>query len=244
MKSLEEIKNLFIATLEEDEQWFYPPNGISINGIIKNSAEKFIVLFTDNNWINKSVWDYCYSAYARYRYKDICIAKFEEHNNTFKRYFGSTLEMNSIGKEQCFSSFKGKWSITNSSVYYFGETSQPVISLAKSAKSSESSESPYSNPRTIKDLHNQIKQMVSRRVDELFGNTHPAESVANVKNDLYYQIDVIFKNVANGLTSMKNVINDSSFFYYDLKDRYRVEGVNIIKTDTASMIEDFNTKKL
>ena len=99
------------------------------------------------------------------------------------------------------------------------------------------------NSQILKDFQKQIKQMVSRRVDENIAHTHPAEIVEKIKNDLYYNIDLIFKNIANGLTSMKNVLNDSTFFRYDLGRDYRGEWANILQKDIASMIEDFNTKK-
>lgn len=232
MKTLEELKIMFIDTLE-GEQWLDPPRGISFNGIIKNPRGKFIVLFTLDNWVNKSVWDYCYRDYAAYGYQDICIVRFEETDNTFKRYFGAGLAMESVGKEKCFSSFKGKWSVTCSPVYYFNQNSPaPAISQP------QSSENKINPVPTLKDLQKQIKEMISRRVEKNMAYRYSDEEVNNITENLYHEIDIIFTNVTRGECKLKEATSKSSFFYCEPKS----EWLKNLQSDIASMIENFNQK--
>jgi len=233
MKSLEEIKILFIGTLES-EQWIDAPNGTSFNGIVKYNTEKFIVLFTSHNWINKSVWDYCRRGCAKYGYRDICIVRFDETNNTFKRFSGAVLAMDSVGKEKCFSSFKGEWSVTNSPVYYFDQTN-PTPVLIQANNHLPLPQKKINPLPTLKDLQKQIKEVVSCRVEDNAGYTHSAEARNKIKEKFYYHIDLMFTNIANGVFSLKEAPEKCSFFRYEDFVWQRK-----MLNDIASMIENFN----
>ena len=221
MNNLEEVKKMFIETLE-GEQWLNAPNKVSFNGIIKNDYGKYIVLFTSNNWINKAAWDYCYNGCAAYGYKGIYIVRFEETNNTFKRYTRADLAFDQVGKEICYSSYKGTWSVTRSPVYYFNQNN-PIPQFWKEFKKN--------NP-TLKDLQKLIKELISGRIEDKFQS---AEEVDHFKSVFFEDIDHIFADLQKGKFKLEEVTKKANFFEFKMRD-----WLGKMQKDIASMFDNFN----